>query len=552
MSIDFDKMRLSRLKMLEPFQRDLNMTEMTTLLLSESNDSHHHMIHCALIPADKIDYALSDPSLDLMWGKGLPGIIGFSKEGKIIQEYQRFGNEDGIEPLIIERDFHGIKDDYYEICEEFRLIHNLFHDRKTDQYIKIDNDGNEQIIAVVESNRVQIRLREIRKYLAVRNMYLSIKYDIRESSRHSSETLKLKEKNDKQREKLSHWQYNIIDETAMGCNYRTFSRLLGIRLIPPLPKSKSGFFYSRENSVKKHVEFIVDIDENGDEVTLKAIPDCSDHLTPVHFRKQVLEKYFQKPSIYSVEESSIWCGSLWGLPIDNNHNDKVCVWLGDLGQLSYNEQLYWKTYNIPPSGGVSETFFKRQIDAEFTNSDRPEHLFQQSYKTLIQICNEHLGWQILKPLKPGDEYHLKCVRIPANNEQRNFDEVVLGLTKILIDSLNEKQLNILINTQQQKNIKGSIAKLEAFFIDRNIQNSNDHIAFLRKLQQLRSSSTAHRKGSNYEKISKQLGIENQDLQTILSEILSQALAFLNFLIDVVRSGHINKKKNASPHNKTKD
>ena len=47
---------------------------------------------------------------------------------------------------------------------------------------------------------------------------------------------------------------------------------------------------------------------------------------------------------------------------------------------------------------------------------------------------------ILKPLREGDLHHLSGLRVPANNEQREFDELTLSLTKILIDSINEKSL----------------------------------------------------------------------------------------------------------------
>lgn len=54
-----------------------------------------------------------------------------------------------------------------EICEEFRLFHRLYHDRKSDQYLKIDDDGNEDLVAVVEPDHVQIRLKELRQFLAI-------------------------------------------------------------------------------------------------------------------------------------------------------------------------------------------------------------------------------------------------------------------------------------------------------------------------------------------------------------------------------------------------
>ena len=74
--------------------------------------------------------------------------------------------------------------------------------------------------------------------------------------------------------------------------------------------------------------------------------------TPVHFRRQVLDKYYQQPGKYAVDDSLLRCGRLWVMAIDNQHDDKVCAWLGDLGRdLPYQERLHWRAHNIPPLGG---------------------------------------------------------------------------------------------------------------------------------------------------------------------------------------------------------
>jgi hypothetical protein len=549
MSIDVDRDRLSQAKILECLRRDLKLTEMVTVYLSDSKDSHNHFIYCALIPSAQIEQVLSSTSWDLSHGQGMPGAVVYYEGGEERVEYLRYGDDDGIEPLVIDRAFYGMRDDYKEICEEFRLFHRLYHDRKQDQYIKIDDDGNEHRVAVVEPNRIQIRLQEIRQFLAIKEMYLSIQFDCQEHSQHSLEELGLKEGGDNQRQDLVYWGHHYGDSSGID-SHRAFSRLHGKRLIAPLPKSKSGFWGFAEEPQKKHVEFIIGIDENGDEISYTSNPDAlannfganphaPNYLTPVHFHKQVLDKYYQQPSKYSVEDSLLRCGSLWGMCLDNHHEDKVCAWLGDLGlDLPYEEQLHWRAHNIPPEGSVSETYFKRQILAEFTGSDRLEHLFKQSYHDLHKTCEECLGWPLLLPLDTDDEHHFQCVRIPATDEQRDFDELVLGLTKILIDSLNEKYLNKLIPAEQQADLRGSIARLEAALISCGVEGAAGHVSFLRKLQNLRSSSAAHRKGSNYRKIANDFGVESQSLRAVFAGILRQSLALLEYFIAVVRSGRI--------------
>lgn len=551
MSIDADSDRLSQAKMLNGLKREQQLTEMVIVYLSDDQNSHHYGIYCALIPSDQIERALSNSSWDLSYGQGLPSAVEYHKKGEERVEYLRYGDDDGIEPLVICREFHGMRDDYMEICEEFRLFHRLYHDRKQDQYFKIDDDGNEYLVAIIEPNRIQIRLKELRQFLAIKEMHLSIQFDCREHSELSLEELGLNEDFGDQREELLYWSHGYGDFGNLE-GHRAFSRIFGKRLIPPLPKSKSGFWGFAEEQQKKHVEFIIGADENGDEIAYTSNPDAlanffganpnaPNYLTAVHFRKQVLDKYYQQPSKYSVEDSILRCGNLWGMQLDNHHNDKVCAWLGDLGRdLPYEEQLHWRANNIPPQGGVSNTYFKRQLMAQPTDSDRPEHLFKQSYHNLQKSCEENLGWQLLLPLEANDEHHFQCIRIPSNNEQRDFDELILGLTKILIDSLNEKQLNKLIPIDQQADIKGSIARFETALNACAIECVADHISFLRKLQSLRSSSAAHRKGSNYQKIANDFGIQNQSLRDVFAGILQQSVILLDYLVTVVRSGLIRK------------
>jgi hypothetical protein len=130
------------------------------------------------------------------------------------------------------------------------------------------------------------------------------------------------------------------------------------------------------------------------------------------------------------------------------------------------------------------------------------------------------------------------IRIPATEEQSDFDELILALTKILVDSLNEKQLNKLIPAEDRPNIKGSIGRLEKFLQVLNINDHEEHIGFLRKLQNLRSSGAAHRKGSGYQKIASEFGITSSSLIAVFEEILRKANDSLEFLCKIVEDGSL--------------
>ena len=171
---------------------------------------------------------------------------------------------------------------------------------------------------------------------------------------------------------------------------------------------------------------------------------------------------------------------------------------------------------------MSKIFFRRQILAQFADSDRPEHVFQQKYQNLAEVCRERMCWSLLLPLTTEDAHHLRSLRVPSTDEQKDFDELVQALTKILIDSLNEKALNGLIPSQTLGAIKGSISRLESAFRARGVSDFESHIAFLRNLQELRSSGTAHRKGSNYRKFADEFQVDSQNLRAVSSGITASS------------------------------
>ena len=77
----------------------------------------------------------------------------------------------------------------------------------------------------------------------------------------------------------------------------------------------------------------------------------------------------------------------WEMRIDNHHDDKVMRVVERSLDLTYpyTEQQHWQLYNIPPEGGLSETYFRASDlgQGSFTvNSDQPEHLFKQRYDDL--------------------------------------------------------------------------------------------------------------------------------------------------------------------------
>ena len=131
-------------------------------------------------------------------------------------------------------------------------------------------------------------------------------------------------------------------------------------------------------------------------------------------------------------------------------------------------------------------------------------------------------------LDKNDLYNFESLHIPINNSIAEMDMLVLALVKVLLDSLNEKEIINQLNGTYEK-LLGSISKLEMWFSEKNLVDYSTHIEFLRKLQKLRSTGSGHRKGKSYYAISKDLNVKQDNYSETFSELLNRAIAFLRYI-----------------------
>lgn len=505
-------------------------SEWTTVYHSEHEDDHSVVIHCALLPDVLVPQALRDFSFDLCVGDARPSCY---QSGENVG-YERWGNGSGIEPLVLVRQFHDHRPDVIELLEEFRLFHDLTFDGYANRYIRVDDAGQEHVVARVDRKHVEVRTYELRQFLAIKEMCLSVGIDSRVYS-----TLSLDDvPEDERRQEVftdrgAHLLYVNTCDFKDGAE--TFSRLIGKRLIEPPPKEASGVWpYVKR---QQHEEFIIGRDQDGNERQFTcdpeelanffgANPGAPQQVTPVFFRPEVLTKYYAQPAKYAVEDGQVRCGSLWSLRIDNNQAEHVIVFLSDLGHLPHDEQKYWRSFNIPPSGRMSEVHVRRNFLAEFTDASRADLVFKQSFERLQTRWQARFGWPLFLPLASGDLHHLVALRVPMTNEQAEFDGLVLSLTKILNDSINDKQL---VAAGVSEDAGASIAKLGVFLQQHGMPDADTHVKFLRDLQSLRSTGVGHRKGSKYEKAAAVVGVGTKPLAQVFGELLGRAAEFLDAL-----------------------
>jgi hypothetical protein len=389
------------------------------------------------------------------------------------------------------------------------------------------------------------------KFIAAKQMALAIYVESYRYSIPSLADIGIEEFRTTDDGELHHFPLAIIpNDFGLSNEFRTASLIVGGKkyVVPgPVPAYN-------EREPETYIEFIIGTDGDGKHVTYTsdpgalanyfgANPDAPNYLTPVFFRPEVLQKYYAEPGRYSVEDGYLRCGSLWGLRMDNDHADYVVVWLGDLGNdLSETERTYWRSFNIPPEGkSISRTNFKRAFAAQFADPVRPDLAFKQKLRVFNKDFLKVNGWDFYLPLHKDDEHFLVGLRSLSKDNQTEFDAQLLALTKVLIDSLNEKKIAKGL-TNLNPNDKG-ITKLEKYLETRGAIGYGEHIKFLRVLQDLRSKSAAHRKGSSYDELIHELGIPDHGQKTVFAELLERASQWIDFLNSTLRATHHNRGSN---------
>ena len=414
-----------------------------------------------------------------------------------------------------------------EVIEEFRHFHNLYHDRHNDRYIQVDERGGDNLVVEVSADRVRAKTRYVRQFIASRGLHLAVYFDHRAEAPVEIAAAKAKLPDATVICDDLRFSFHVGD----FADKRAFSRLIGKKIISPLPVDQCGIWpYGSEP--KKFVNYIIGVNAYGKDVDHTCNPDdlanyfglnegAPHFLAPVWFTRDVLRKYYDHPEKYSVEDGYLRCGSLWGLRMDNDLPSHVAVFLGDLGQmLAYEEQTYWKSSNVPPaSNELSETNFRRSFLAQFANPTAPDLVLKQKLADLQEAWEQRYGWQLFRQLRDDDAHVLKQLRIPLVESMGEFEHQVLLLAKLLIDSLNDEDLvrecGSLVPDEK------SISKLERFFEAKRYPHKDRDLKLLRLLQSVRSTGAAHRKGERFQKVRKELGLDDKVATDVFRDLLSR-------------------------------
>lgn len=482
----------------------------------------------ALLAPDRVPAALRTLSWDTHPDEDRPCLVRYGQDAA--PRYERF-QRDGVEPLVLarERDAGPLA---LELTEECRLFLNLFPDGDGNLYRVLSSGDREVVVKVTENTMIMLR-RPLTRYLQARQMTLAVYFDhqvwfdgVTENPLPEDEQEVEVVREDRR------WGFG-----ALATGDQLLTRLSGKRLLAPPPHPTSA----DKDDDDRCMDFIIGYDATGrpreHTANPRALsnmfgsnPGAPNYLTRVHFRREVLDRYFHNPGRFTVSDGSVRHGSHWVLSIDDDHADRVIAFLGDLGRdLPYTEQLHWRMHNVAPDGPLSQTAFARSFEARFADGTQLEHRFKAAYEQLAMAWTAKEGWPLFRPLASADQYLLTKLHVPTSDNPAELDAQILGLAKILVDALNDPALDAALGTP----IEGerSLGKLERFLTGRGYGETERDLAVLRAIQGLRSSGVAHTRGSTYAKSLQRLGLDGQPAPVIVASLLEGAVRMLETLIE---------------------
>ena len=454
-------------------------------------------------------------------------------------DFNSLEEKDGvkIEPFIILRELGN--ETGFELIQDFILFYNLYFNKEERIYKATNEAGEETDVVRVNNNeedeKIEIRTNYLKNFLNFKNKILIRQHD--HNAHISKNLLESKMSRCETDHVVDDCNFMLItDEFHASINDEEYvSRLLGKDTIPPSTKKKHLL-----DGNKEYQKFIIGITKDGDKIE----ESCNEeelvnhfekssilYIKPVFFKREVLKKYQDMPSKFTVTPSHLSCENFWMLPIFTDSEKLVYVYLGDLGRIPHNEQMHWKIYNVQPEGGIPELMFQRDFGAEFIESNDLIYQFKNTLSETQKNFSDKFGFILFKPLNGKDEFITKCIRIPVNNEQNEFELQLGYLAKMLPDSIDVKSLKKQFKTKDQRyqevnKSKRSIQILKLFFEKENI--SSDLVQILYKIQQIRSSGIAHRKGKEYERISEKYDLNKiKKIEFFKKSISDLTVAFKN-------------------------
>jgi hypothetical protein len=265
-------------------------------------------------------------------------------------------------------------------------------------------------------------------------------------------------------------------------------------------------------------------------------------LTPVFFKRQVLDAYLNEPRYYAVSDTYVSAGNMWGIEIAITERGNVQVWLGDLGRISERAQRHWQQYAIPDDDVVPEWRARQDLLAEFVDPPKDEGI--DRVKTGIEKCNEaaatYCGESLFTRVEGMNEQRIETLHTPLNDSQPEFQQQVTSLAILIVDHLNAAFLNKVDAPKGEGQLK-RLADWLAFELSLSDTEAKEILRGCYAVYSIRSEAGgAHRASGRASEVLDRAGIDLDDLPAgfeSLAHLVADSLNELHARLSGLANSH---------------
>jgi hypothetical protein len=516
-----------------------------TVASHEYNEAQHGGVHSLLIDPESATQAIDDTS----WIGRYIGETVILDDDRMENGLETTENGVRVEFFAQSSQPQGASSAFVDIHHPFLWYWDAFPNESGWSYV--DRAGREQDLVrwnlAKNDWRIEVRTLELRTFLAHYKRSLLMQVDM---------TLKIEAPKfdrigDSLRNDWAHFTFFATHESYMG-DRPAFSGIMGQYVVSGVRTARQPRWAERKQD-HEYPDFIYGVaPSSGEELLHTCDPeklgtyfDKDDsrlhYLTPIYFKREVLQPYAAEPRRYSLSSHRLTCLGLWGVDLSINSANLVEVYLGDLGEkLPPDEWGHWKSYNVHPEGVMDEGRYRRDFLGQWASSKDPVRDLQRARQAAVDVSARIYGKPIWKPLDGSIRIEFESLMGPLNDDPSSLGGPLLTLTKVLVDAIDSRHLKTIVSTFE----KGDQSLRLLTQLTKDIGDEDDTVDILRNLQSFRSKGgIAHLEGSQRSVAEAALGISDLSPTAAFELIVTQAIDCLTEITRLIEA----TAPSAQPH-----
>lgn len=481
---------------IEKYKNINNEKKWITIYEENKKDENDIFTFCALIDKEKVNEDKYMKKYEWGFQVNSFGKSGYGKEYFSGKEEIFFndGRFDGEFEYLVALRFFEKYERQIEINPKLIWYYNLVN--VNGNYL---NPITDEVVIKVEASKIEVQREYLKDFLCSGNQACVIIFDHRRYFNKLDEDKYIYEDIS-----TEHMFLNLHIDKAYGGNnkYDSCACIIGKTVVLPFKKPRhEDYKYFIED--KEYESFIVAYDEDNDETIeftcneqelanyFGANPEAPHFLTPTYFDIKVLDKYKNDPRNYQVSDSDIRFLSEWSIPFNINEENKVVVWLGDLGRIPHAEQKYWRAFNYRSKGGIEKKFFQRQIQGIWTDSSRIESKLVPTINRFNSFIMSKYDDVMFSVLSETDKEIYNTFMIPTNYSITEYQSFLIKLSKLVAESINVKLIKRVMAENYNKDIGGSIIQLREFLAYTGVDSEGAIATSIKRAYDSRNKLAGH-------------------------------------------------------------